>query len=85
MTAKQWEFVPARIVVNEGDTVVLTITSEDVDHGFSLPTFGVNATLEAGKAVTVKFVANKKGTFTFSCSVFCGSGHSHMSGTLVVE
>lgn len=85
MTAKQWEFVPSRIVVNQGDTVVLTITSDDVDHGFSLPAFKIDETLEAGKAVTVTFVADKKGTFPFTCDVFCGAGHSHMTGSIVVE
>lgn len=85
MTAKQFEFVPNTITVNQGDTVKLTITSIDVTHGFNLPDFGINERLNPGKPVTVEFVADKKGTFTFACSVPCGSGHSGMSGRLVVE
>ena len=85
MTAKQWEFVPGTITVNEGDTVKLTITSTDVAHGFNLPDFGVNERLDPGKAVNVEFVADKTGTFTFSCSVPCGSGHRGMKGQLVVK
>lgn len=85
MTAKQWVFEPARVIVNQGDTVVLNITSVDVDHGFSLSAFGVNVKLAPNTTETVTFVADKKGSFTFSCNVFCGSGHGSMKGTLVVE
>lgn len=85
MTASQWKFEPNTINVNQGDTVKLQITDIDVTHGFSLPTFGINKQLDAGKTTTVEFVADKKGTFTFACSVFCGSGHSGMNGKLVVE
>lgn len=85
LIAKQWTFEPSIIRVNQGDTVVLNIKSIDVKHGFSLPTFGVNVDLEPNKTTTVEFMASKKGTFTFSCSVFCGSGHGSMKGSLIVE
>ncbi len=85
ITAQRWQFTPATITVNEGDTVKLTITSVDVTHGFSLPTFGVNETLNPNSPVTVEFTADRTGSFTWSCTVFCGSGHSGMSGTLVVQ
>lgn len=85
MTAKQWEFSPDTITVNKGDTVVLSVRSIDVAHGFALPEFGVNERLEPGKVVEVEFVADKTGTFSFFCSVVCGAGHGDMKGTLVVE
>ena len=85
MTAKQWEFIPGTITVNKGDTVKLTITSTDVAHGFNLPEFEVSERLDVGTPVEVEFVADKTGTFTFSCSVPCGSGHGGMKGTLIVE
>ena len=85
LTARQWEFEPGTLTVKQGDTVHLTITSTDVSHGFYLPAFNVSETLIPGETVRVEFVADQKGTFTFSCNVFCGSGHSHMNGTLVVE
>lgn len=85
MTAKQWAFDPAEITVKQGETVRLKIKSLDVTHGFSLPDFNVDEKLEPGKEVTVEFVADKKGTFTFMCSVMCGEGHKGMKGTLVVE
>jgi cytochrome c oxidase subunit 2 len=85
MTARQWEFEPATITVNEGDRVKLTITSEDVDHGFSLPDFGVTAQLEPGETEEVEFVADEAGTYSFFCNNFCGSGHGSMKGTLIVQ
>ncbi len=85
MTAKQWAFEPSEIRVTKGDTVKLKIKSVDVEHGFKLPDFGVDANLQPGQEVTVQFTADKAGTFTFSCNVFCGSGHSEMEGTLIVE
>jgi len=83
--AKQFEFDPGTITVNEGDTVLLHITSTDVAHGIGIPDFGVSAQLPVGETVDVQFVADKTGTFEFKCSVFCGSGHKEMTGTLVVQ
>ena len=85
MTARQWSFDPGTITVNKGDRVKLTITSVDVDHGFALSDFKINEMLEPGKPVTVEFVADKTGTFTFYCSVPCGSGHRDMAGKLIVK
>jgi cytochrome c oxidase subunit 2 len=85
MTAKNWDFVPSTITVKKGDTVKLHIKSIDVDHGFNLSAFNVKAMLKPNETVTVDFVADKVGTHSFICSVFCGSGHQSMKGTLVVE
>ncbi len=83
--AKQWSFEPAEIRVKKGDKVVLIIKSLDVKHGFSLPEFGLDEKLESGKETRIEFKADKAGTFTFRCSVFCGQGHSEMAGVLIVE
>jgi len=85
MTAKQFDFDPATIKVKQGDKVRLKIKSVDVAHGFGLPDFNVSVDLAPGQEQTVEFTADKKGTFTFFCSVFCGSGHPDMKGKLIVE
>jgi cytochrome c oxidase subunit 2 len=85
ISAKQFEFSPNMIKVKQGDKVTIKATSEDVEHGFALPDFGINLDLQPGQEVTKEFVADKKGTYTFFCSVPCGSGHREMKGTLVVE
>lgn len=84
MTARQWEFSPSEIRVNKGDRVRISLTSEDVTHGFRLSEFGVDERLPPGQEIIVEFVADKAGTFPFSCSVPCGSGHGSMTGTLIV-
>ena len=83
--AKQWDFSPNTITVNEGDNVILNIESIDVTHGFVISDFGVSEQLVSGNTVKIEFVADKKGTFSFFCNVFCGSGHSGMRGTLIVQ
>lgn len=85
ITAKQWNFEPSVITVNKGDRVKITITSADVAHGFAISDYGVNKRIDAGKTEVVEFTADKTGTFTYRCSVPCGSGHSTMGGTLIVE
>lgn len=85
VTASQFEFSPSTITVSKGDTVVLNLTSEDVPHGFSLADFNISETLTPGKTKQVTFVADQVGTFSFSCSIVCGSGHSAMKGSLIVQ
>lgn len=85
IVAQQFEFSPSTITVNQGDTVVLNLTTADVPHGFSLSQFGVSETITPGKTKTVEFVADTAGTFTFACTVVCGSGHTGMSGSLIVN
>jgi heme/copper-type cytochrome/quinol oxidase subunit 2 len=75
------------IEVSKGDLVVLKLTSSDVVHGFSLKDFGVYLTegIQPGKTTYVKFIADKIGTFTFSCNAICGDSHQNMQGVLVVK
>jgi len=85
ITAKRWDFTPSTITVKEGDKVKLNIKDIDVTHGFTLFEFGVSERLTPGKTTTVEFTADKKGEYTFFCSVPCGKGHGGMNGKLVVE
>jgi cytochrome c oxidase subunit II len=85
MTARKYIFNPDVIAVKQGDHVGLVITAVDHDHGIAIPAFGVNQHLKKGVPTTVSFIASKAGTFAFRCSVFCGLGHRHMKGKLVVK
>ncbi len=85
ITAKQWEFVPKTIEVNEGDRVKLIIQSTDVEHGIFIQEYNINEKITPGKTTTIEFTADKKGTFAFSCSVFCGIDHGNMKGNLIVS
>ena len=85
MTAKQFAFDPSIIEVNKGDKVRLIVTSTDVPHGIAIKEYGINQMLDVGKPATIEFTADKQGTFTAYCSVFCGAGHSGMKGKLIVR
>ena len=85
VTAKKYEFSPNPIRVKKGEPVKLVITATDRDHGFSLEAFHIKQKLKKGEPTTIEFTPDKAGTFPFKCSDFCGLGHGHMKGTLVVE
>ncbi len=85
MTASQYSFAPSEIRVNQGDTLVIKVRSVDVEHGLSIPKLGVSVNLKPNVEQTVTIKADAKGTFPFTCSVFCGSGHSQMKGSIIVE
>jgi cytochrome c oxidase subunit 2 len=86
VVARRFSFDPAVIRVQQGDTVKITASSADVAHGLAIPDFNVNLRLEPGaQPQTATFVADKKGTFTFYCDVYCGAGHTEMKGQLIVE
>jgi len=84
ITAKKFDFTPSEISVRKGVPVALELTSSDRVHGFSLPDFRLTAKIEPGKVTRVVFTPDKAGEFTFSCNIFCGSGHEDMAGRLVV-
>jgi cytochrome c oxidase subunit 2 len=85
LVAKQFSFEPGIIIVNKGDKVRLTIINQDVEHSFSLPAFNLDVNLPTRETKIVEFTADKVGTFTFRCWVYCGAGHSDMAGQLVVK
>ncbi len=84
MVSRQFEFEPNTIQVNQGDTVIITLTADDVVHGFFLDGYGVKMRVEPGQSQTVQFVADKSGKFRYRCSVSCGTMHPFMLGELVV-
>ncbi len=86
VTAKQWEFDVKEIRVKQGDTVKIHVKSLDVRHGFIIPQFNVNENqIKPGQDADIEFVASRKGTWAYYCSVPCGKGHGDMRGNLIVE
>lgn len=85
VTAKQFEFTPNPIKVKKGDKVLLHVKSIDVTHGFQIPEYDINKPIKPGETVDIEFIADKPGTFTVYCSIFCGEGHPRMRGQLIVE
>jgi len=90
------KFLPATIIVNQGDLVYIKVRNTDVNpHGLTLPGFNVNnetiaPAMENGNETVptdtflTPFFANRAGVYEFFCSIPCGSGHDEMIGYLVV-
>ena len=85
LTAKDFSFEPAQIHVHTGDHVVIHAKSIAGHHGFGIQGYDINVDLPEGEEQLVEFNANRPGTFTFYCSVPCGSGHRMMKGQLIVD
>lgn len=83
--AKDFSFAPTTIKVKTGDTVVITFKNTQGTHDFKIDEFDV-ATNQIGEGdeEEVEFVANKKGTFEYYCSI---GNHRKMGmvGKLIVE
>src|SRR5215471_7484348 len=84
VTARRFEFSPKTITVSKGEKVSLVITSEDVDHGFAIKELGIDQEIKAKQTKVIELTPEKEGRFQFTCSVFCGDGHSEMVGELIV-
>lgn len=85
VTSKGLNFDPKEIRVKLGDKVKVTYKNTMGQHDFVLDEFKVKTKLlSAGTEETVEFVADKKGSYEYYCSV---SGHraAGMKGTLIVE
>src|SRR3989344_3156911 len=79
LTDQRFEYSPNVIRVKQGETVKITLNNIDAGHGIFVPDFNARG------IESVTFTADKKGTFTFYCPTYCGSGHKEMKGTLIVE
>ena len=89
MTAIRSHYEPEIVEVNKGDRVVLNLTNlertYDATHGFALPGYNITSSIEAGETVTLDFVADKEGVFSFYCTEFCSALHLEMAGYFLVK
>lgn len=67
-----------------GQTVKVTLTSQDVIHSFYVPAFRVKHDVVPGRYATAWFNANQVGTYHLFCAEYCGTDHSRMRGQVVV-
>ena len=82
--ARRFAYAPSTIQLKLGEPVILELATKDRKHGFAAPDLHVDAVIVPGKVTRVRLVPDHAGTFAFHCSVFCGSGHEDMGGTIVV-
>jgi plastocyanin len=74
---------PAKLTAHEGRNVEIEVTNtaQDKEHGFSIDAFKVGEVIAQGKTTTVKFKADKAGTF----KVYCQLHPTHKPAELVVS
>ena len=88
-TAVRSHFTPEIVEIQEGDHVIWHITnieqSVDSTHGFSVPGYNINLSLEPGETTTIEFDATMSGVFPFYCTEFCSALHLEMMGYFLVK
>jgi len=74
---------PANLTAHKGHKVqiVVTNTAKDKQHGFSIDELGVKEVVNQGTTTTVKFTADKAGTF----KVYCQLHPTHQPAQLTVS
>ena len=82
--AHRYTFTPSEITVRKGETVKLSVYSDDVPHSLLIKDVGINLPVVKGKPAQTTFTPQKAGDFIGECGRFCGSGHGKMKLTLHV-
>ena len=85
VSASNFAFTPAEIVVNHGDTVQINFINTQGMHNFTIEGIAAKTkTIQAGSSEQLTFVADKVGSFPFYCSV--GNHRAMgMSGVIIVR
>lgn len=65
--------------------VRLVMISEDVIHSFYLPALRIKQDVLPGRYTDLWFNANRTGRYPAYCAEYCGTEHSGMGATLVVD
>lgn|SRR3989338_4851014 len=73
-------FSPNTINVAQGKLARISFEGTDVPHTFIVDGYGIRQAVEPGLKAEISFIADKKGTFPFNCSI-----HPKMKGVIVVE
>jgi len=85
VSAKRYEFTPARIEVDQDDLVKISFTAEDIPHSFTVDAYRIAKRAGAGQTVSFEFRADKAGTFPFYCNLAIDDGCRKMRGEIVVR
>lgn len=89
MTAVRSHMTPEHVEIQVGDHVTWTITNveraRDATHGFAIPFYNINLSIEPGESITFEFEATHAGVFSFYCTEFCSALHLEMMGYMMVK
>lgn len=78
IVATQFAFVPACVLLPEGEAVTLRFATPDVIHGILVSGTNVNTMVVPGFVSQVHTIFRKTGDLLMPCHEFCGLGHSQM-------
>lgn len=90
---RQWmwkfEHPDGRREINElhlpvGESIRITMTSEDVIHDLFFPAFRVKRDVLPGRYTSMWFRPTRPGTYHLFCSQYCGAWHANMVGSVIV-
>jgi nitrous-oxide reductase len=88
MTAQRSHFTPDVVEAKLDDTLQLHISNieqtPDATHGFAIPQYNIEASIDPGEVVNIEVPLNRAGTFAMYCSEFCSALHLEMQGWLQV-
>ncbi len=85
LTAWEYAYSVKTLTIREGDTVRLHLKSTKGTHDFVVDELDITTReVDTGEETIVEFVADKKGEFTFYCSVM-DHRQKGMEGVLIVE
>jgi mono/diheme cytochrome c family protein/plastocyanin len=77
---------PEVIKAKVGEPLHLSLTSDDVVHGFAVGQMDMEAVdVEPGKVTDITLTFDKPGIYTFFCTRWCGLNHWRMRGTIEVN
>lgn len=90
--ARQWSWLfeyengtkSTELKVPVGRPVKLSLTSQDVIHGFYAPAFRIKQDVVPGMTNTLWFQPTGMGTFDVFCTQYCGLQHANMVTKIVV-
>ena len=89
MTAVRSHFTPEHVEIRQGDHVRWHITNVeqtyDATHGFTIPLYNINLSIEPGETVSFEFEATEDGVFSYYCTEFCSALHLEMAGYMLIE
>lgn len=66
-----------------GRPVDVHTQSRDVIHSFWVPRLGGKLDAVPGRTLVVRLQADRAGTYRGQCAEFCGTGHAHMTMTVI--
>lgn len=88
-TLMRSHFTPDVVEVNAGDKVRMHITNiettPDATHGFAIPAYNIECSIDPGEVINIEFTADRAGSFGMYCSEFCSALHLEMQGWFLVK